>query len=374
MSGIYLHIPFCKQKCTYCDFHFSTTFSSYRENMIETMLQEIISRKDYLAGEALESIYFGGGTPSLLSAAELRSFMDTIRSHFKIESQAEITLEANPDDITIVNLMSWRTLGINRLSIGLQSFKTADLEWMNRAHSVSEALNCVKLAQENGFENISVDLIYGLPDLTLKEWESHIDNVLNMGIQHVSAYCLTVEKKTALHQMVKTHKIKPAGENDQSDQFLLLSKRMKEAGFHHYEISNFGLPGYEAIHNSNYWKGKKYLGIGPSAHSFDGNTRRWNISSNQLYMKHFGKDGSWYEIEKLTLKDRWNELIMTGLRTSHGVDLDQLRSLHTFTKSFQRTLNQFEKNAWLKIENNRIVLSDEGRLMADHIASELFLD
>lgn len=374
MSGIYLHIPFCKQKCTYCDFHFSTTFSSYRENMIETMLQEIISRKDYLVGEALESIYFGGGTPSLLSAAELRSFMDTIRSHFKIESQAEITLEANPDDITIVNLMSWRTLGINRLSIGLQSFKTADLEWMNRAHSVSEALNCVKLAQENGFENISVDLIYGLPDLTLKEWESHIDNVLNMGIQHVSAYCLTVEKKTALHQMVKTHKIKPAGENEQSDQFLLLSKRMKEAGFHHYEISNFGLPGYEAIHNSNYWKGKKYLGIGPSAHSFDGNSRRWNISSNQLYMKHFGKDGSWYEIEKLTLKDRWNELIMTGLRTSHGVDLDQLRSLHTFTKSFQRTLNQFEKNAWLKIENNRIVLSDEGRLMADHIASELFLD
>lgn len=373
MSGIYIHIPFCKQKCSYCDFHFSTTYSGYREKMIDTLLQEIILRKEYLQGYALESIYFGGGTPSLLTKTELQGLMDVIRTHFRVEMNAEVTLEANPDDISPESIQYWHSLGVNRLSIGLQSFKPSDLQWMNRAHSVSEALNCVKLAQENGIENISVDLIYGLPELTMDEWESHIDTVLNMGVQHVSAYCLTVEKKTALHQLVKTHQIKPAGENDQSDQFLSLSKRMKEAGFHHYEISNFGLPGFEALHNSNYWKGKKYLGIGPSAHSFDGISRRWNISSNQLYMKNFGKDDSWFELEELTQKDRWNELVMIGLRTSHGVDLDQLKSIHPFNKSFIRTLNRFESNSWLNIVNNRIVLTDEGRLMADHIASELFL-
>lgn len=337
------------------------------------MLQEINLRKDELASEPLESIYFGGGTPSLLSEEELNSFMSVIQENFTIASQVEITLEANPDDISIETLNYWNTAGINRLSIGLQSFKDADLKWMNRAHTVSEALNCVKLAQDSGIKNISVDLIYGLPDLTIDEWNSHIDKVLSMGVQHVSAYCLTVEEKTALHRLVKTQKIKPAGENEQSDQFLALTERMKKAGFHHYEISNFGLPGYEAVHNSNYWKGKKYLGIGPSAHSFDGNFRRWNISNNALYIKHFGENKTWFEIEKLTLKDRWNELLMTGLRTSYGVELEQLSSLHNLTKSFLRKIKQFEANGWMTNENNRIILSDEGRLMADHITCELFL-
>lgn len=373
MSGIYIHIPFCKQKCTYCDFHFSTTFQSYREKMINTLEKEIVLRKDYLMDEPLDSIYFGGGTPSLLTHDELSQLMRTIHENFHVSASAEITLEANPDDITPDSVRMWKEKGINRLSIGLQSFKATDLQWMNRAHSVDEGLKCVKIAQDSGITAISVDLIYGLPDLTIEEWKSHIDTVLQMGVQHISAYCLTVEEKTALHKLVRTHQLKPVGEDEQSDQFLELSKRLKKAGFLHYEISNFGLPGFEAVHNSNYWKGKTYLGIGPSAHSFNGTSRRWNISNNQAYIKEFGASSTWFQIEKLSKKDQWNELILTGLRTSYGVELNKLMAIHQPTKSFQRKLDQFEKNGWLTINKKLIVLSDEGRLMADHIASELFL-
>lgn len=373
MSGIYLHIPFCKQKCTYCDFHFSTSFESYRFKMIETMKEEILLRKEYTLNPYLKSIYFGGGTPSILTFEELNLLVQTIQQNYSVDENVELTLEANPDDINSENLINWKKAGINRLSIGLQSFKEKDLLWMNRAHSVKEALGCVKLAQEHGFRNISVDLIYGLPELTLEEWEKHIEIVLDMQVQHVSAYCLTVEEKTALHKMVATQKIFPAGEDEQSDQFLLLTKKLKEAGFLHYEISNFGLPEFEAFHNSNYWRGKHYLGIGPSAHSFNGVSRRWNIANNALYLKNFNSENNWFEEEVLSPKDRWNELLLTGLRTSYGVEIRLLEEIQELPDTYHLKLKQFSDNGWLYQENGKIILTDEGRLMADHIASELFV-
>ena len=373
MSGIYLHVPFCKQKCTYCDFHFSTTFESYRTKMVETMQLELALRREYLTDSCLESIYFGGGTPSLLTLEELQQFFSTLHANFTLSENAEITLEANPDDITDENLANWRNVGINRLSIGLQSFKEKDLNWMNRAHSVQDALKCVKLAKSYGFQNISVDLIYGLPELTLEEWKQHIALVLEMDVQHISAYCLTIEAKTALHKMVATQKIFPAGEDAQSDQFLLLIELLKTAGFEQYEISNFGLPGLHAVHNSNYWKGKEYLGIGPSAHSFNGISRRWNVANNSRYIANFNTPKEWFEEEILTPKDRWNEILLTGLRTSSGVQFNQLLALQELPVSFQEKLIEFSANKWLLQTESGIVLTEQGRLMADHIAAELFL-
>lgn len=373
MSGIYLHVPFCKQKCTYCDFHFSTTFESYRTKMVETMQQELALRREYLTDYCLESIYFGGGTPSLLTLEELQQFFSTLHANFTLSENAEITLEANPDDITNENLANWRNVGINRLSIGLQSFKEKDLNWMNRAHSVQDALKCVELAKSHGFQNISVDLIYGLPELTLEEWKQHIALVLEMDVQHISAYCLTIEAKTALHKMVATQKIFPAGEDAQSDQFLLLIELLKTAGFDQYEISNFGLPGLHAVHNSNYWKGKEYLGIGPSAHSFNGISRRWNVSNNSRYIANFNTQKEWFEEEILKPKDRWNEILLTGLRTSSGVQFNQLLALQELPVSFQEKLIEFSANNWLLQTESGIVLTEQGRLMADHIAAELFL-
>ena len=373
MSGIYLHVPFCKQKCTYCDFHFSTTFESYRTKMVETMQQELALRREYLTDSCLESIYFGGGTPSLLTLEELQQFFTSLHANFTLSENAEITLEANPDDITDENLANWRKVGINRLSIGLQSFKEKDLNWMNRAHSVQDALKCVELAKSYGFQNISVDLIYGLPELTLEEWKQHIALVLEMDVQHISAYCLTIEAKTALHKMVATQKIFPAGEDAQSDQFLLLIELLKTAGFDQYEISNFGLPGLHAVHNSNYWKGREYLGIGPSAHSFNGISRRWNVVNNSRYIANFNTPKEWFEEEILTPKDRWNEILLTGLRTSSGVQFDQLLALQELPVSFQEKLIEFSANKWLVQTESSIVLTEQGRLMADHIAAELFL-
>jgi oxygen-independent coproporphyrinogen-3 oxidase len=341
--------------------------------MVETMQQELALRKDYLTDNCLESIYFGGGTPSLLTLEELKQFFSTLHANFTLSENAEITLEANPDDITEENLANWRKVGINRLSIGLQSFKEKDLNWMNRAHSVQDALKCVELAKSHGFENISVDLIYGLPELTLEEWKQHITLVLGMHVQHISAYCLTIEDKTALHKMVATQKIFPAGEDAQSDQFLLLIELLKTAGFEQYEISNFGLPNFHAVHNSNYWKGKHYLGIGPSAHSFNGISRRWNVANNSRYIANFNTQKEWFEEEILTPKDRWNEILLTGLRTSSGVQFAQLLALQELPVQFQQKLIEFSANNWLLQTDSGIVLTEQGRLMADHIAAELFL-
>ena len=340
--------------------------------MIDCICKEIQERSNYLTETSLNSVYFGGGTPSLLSEIELVQIISTIKQIFTLKDSCEITLEANPDDIDLERLGFWIQAGINRLSIGLQSFKESDLQWMNRAHSVNEALQCVSLARKSGITNISVDLIYGLPHLSMEEWKQHIEMVLAMDVQHVSAYCLTIEEKTALHHLVESKKIVPAGEDDQSEQFIYLIDRLKAAGFNHYEISNFGLPGFEAVHNSSYWKGAQYLGVGPSAHSFDGKSRRWNVANNTLYIKNLAS-GTYFELEELSPKDRWNELLLIGLRTSYGVNLEQLFAILEPSKDFVEKVSEFKQNKWLFEENGTLLLTSEGRLKADFIASELFV-
>lgn len=340
--------------------------------MIDAICLEIEQRADYLASKGSSSIYFGGGTPSLLTKAELNQILETIQGRFTLANSCEITLEANPDDIDLERLSFWKQVGINRLSIGLQSFKESDLQWMNRAHSVNEALQCVSLARKSGITNISVDLIYGLPHLSMEEWKQHIETVLAMDVQHISAYCLTIEEKTALHHLVESKKIVPAGEDDQSEQFIFLIDRLKQAGFNHYEISNFGLPGFEAVHNSSYWKGAQYLGVGPSAHSFDGKSRQWNVANNTLYIKNLAS-GTYFELEELSPKDRWNELLLIGLRTSYGVNLEQLFAILEPSKDYVEKVSEFKQNEWLFEENGTLLLTSEGRLKADFIASELFV-
>ena len=341
--------------------------------MIDSLCLEIKSRKSYLKEKTLKSIYFGGGTPSLLSLREIQKILNAVCQHFTIESSAEITLEANPDDITATSVQGWRELGINRLSIGIQSFKAEDLKWMNRAHNVDEALKCVEIATKSGISSVSVDLIYGLPNLSNEEWVNHIERVLAMKVQHISAYCLTVEPKTALHNHVQVGKITIADEDTQQEQFLLLTNTLEMNGFHHYEISNFSLPGFEAVHNSNYWKGIHYLGIGPSAHSFDGFSRRWNVSNNMTYLNNITKESGWFEEEQLSAKDQWNEYVLTGLRTSTGINYEHLATLHEISENFFLSVDQLEKEGFLSVHGQQIVLTTSGKLQADRIAAELFL-
>lgn len=373
MAGIYLHIPFCKQKCTYCDFHFSTSFEAYRSEMIDCLVKEILSRKGYVQAETINSIYFGGGTPSILSLKELTVLLSTISDNFTISEKAEITLEANPDDITKESLTVWKNAGINRLSIGIQSFKKEDLEWMNRAHNVEEALNCAKLAKQYGFQNLTVDLIYGLPNLTNDEWKNHLNTVIDLKVTHISAYCLTIEDNTKLHSLVKAGKIIPANEDLQSEQFKILIETLKAANFEQYEISNFCQPNCQAIHNTNYWKGVTYLGVGPSAHSFNGVSRSWNIANNPQYIKKINGGEVHFETEVLSTSNRFNELLMTGLRTVFGVNLDQLNLIAELSSEFRNQLESFKKEGLLKVENNTILLTQIGRLQADRIASDLFM-
>lgn len=340
--------------------------------MIEAMLQEIRSRSAYLGYQLLETIYFGGGTPSLLSRSELKILLLEVMTNFDVSPVAEITLEANPDDIIVENLIDWKILGINRLSIGLQSFRSEDLEWMNRAHSCEEALNCVALAQKMGFDNINVDLIYGLPNLSLEDWQRNIQTVIDLKIQHVSAYCLTVEEKTVLNKWVEQRKIIPANEDEQSDQFELLVSELEKAGMEQYEISNFSLKGKHSVHNSNYWKGKHYLGIGPSAHSFNGMSRSWNIANNQKYIALINSGESYIETEQLQVKDRFNELLLIGLRTSFGVDLEQLKAIQEPPSTFWEKIENMKTSGWIILSDDTISLTKEGKLKADYIASELF--
>lgn len=373
MAGIYIHIPFCKQACTYCDFHFSTTFDKYRSALIEAILQELEQRKDYLDSERIETIYFGGGTPSLLIGLELKSILSKINSIYNVDDYAEITLEANPDDISIERLQEWKKLGVNRLSIGLQSFLQSDLDWMNRAHTAEESENAVKLAKEFGF-SLTVDLIYGLPERSLEEWKSNIDKLISLAPNHISAYCLTVENKTVLSNWVEKGKIDPASEDEQAEQFLLLLEVLEKAGYQQYEISNFAKEGEYSKHNSNYWKGVSYLGVGPSAHSFNGESRRWNVANNRKYIDGVASTKEYSESEILTPKDRFNEAVMTGLRTIWGVNMDDLRWHHCTNKLFDNRLEEFKNEGLLEINKSNIILTKKGKLQADYIASELFLD
>lgn len=373
MAGIYIHIPFCKQKCSYCDFHFSTSFEAYRSQMIEALLLEIEQRSPYInKNESINSIYFGGGTPSLLTSEELNAILTKIDDHFDVNLNCERTLEANPDDIHLESLAAWKKSGINRLSIGLQSFKKADLDWMNRAHSVEESYSCVSLAQSMGFDNLTVDLMYGLPHLTNDEWEHHIQQVIKMGVTHISAYCLTIEEKTELNALVNAGKISPASEDTQSEQFTILVETLEKNGFIHYEISNFCKPNHQAIHNSNYWKGENYLGIGPSAHSFNQVSRAWNVRNNREYIRKVNSNEGYFETEILTLEDRFNELLLTGLRTNFGVSIQKLTQCLEIPSTFWEAIQFFTQQQLLFTENETLFLTKKGKLQADKIASDLF--
>jgi oxygen-independent coproporphyrinogen-3 oxidase len=373
MAGIYIHIPFCKQKCTYCDFHFSTRFSSYRDEMLKSMLKEIELNKDFVGNESIETIYFGGGTPSLLTSKEIKDFIDSLKRYFQVSEFSEITLEANPDDISFEKALAWKKLGINRLSIGIQSFDEEDLTWMNRAHTAKESLECVKNAQKAGIDNISVDLIYGLPNMDTDRWRKQVHQAIQLDVKHISAYCLTVEDKTALNHLVQKGKLIPAHSDLQIEHFEILQDELKTVGFEQYEISNFAKPNFISKHNSSYWFGKKYLGIGPSAHSFDGKSRKWNISNNHIYIKEINKNGNYFENEQLTSKDRFNELILTGLRTKWGVSLNKLQELLPLNKEFKKSLNQFITENQIQKINDQIVLTDSGKNIADYIAQTLFI-
>ena len=340
--------------------------------MISSICHEIQARSTEVKMEVIDTIYFGGGTPSLLDQKALEDIFSAIHASYQINPNAEVTLEANPDDISIEKLALWKAKGINRLSVGLQSFRDQDLKWMNRAHSAKESKQCLERIKEIGGFSVSVDLIYGLPNLSIPEWENEIMKVIHYDVDHVSAYCLTVEDKTALAKAVSEGAILPSNEEEQSEQYVQLVNQLKESGYEQYEVSNFCRPGKESKHNSSYWKGITYLGFGPSAHSFDGKTRRFNVRNNTLYMKHLRSGKDYFGQETLTRLERHNEMIMTGLRTKWGVNLLQLLELGPLSPGFLDKVTQFKANNWLKEEKDHLYLVGEGWLMADHISSELF--
>lgn len=375
MPGIYLHIPFCKKACHYCDFHFSTT-PHYKDEILKAIRSEISLRKDYLGNEKIETIYFGGGTPSLLSADELQLLILEITDNYDVSSSAEITLEANPDDLSPQKVRELRQTPINRFSIGIQSFFEDDLKWMNRAHTAREAHSAVKRVQDAGFENITTDLIYGFPLLSDEKWEYNIHQLIELQVPHISAYSMTVEPATALSHFIKTGKQKPMDENQSAAQFIVLMDLLQEAGFEHYEISNFAKPGMHSRHNSNYWEGVKYLGIGPSAHSYNGESRQWNISNNMKYTEAIEMKKIPAEHEILELKDRVNEYIMISLRTSKGMDLEKISKNFgsDYATEIRGGLEPLIDKNWIIDKDQVIILTREGKLFADHIASELFIN
>jgi len=372
MAGIYVHIPFCKRACHYCNFHFSTSVKQL-DAMIHAICREADLRHQYI-NESVRTIYFGGGTPSLLTIYDLRFMIDCLKNLFEIDKDAEITIEANPDDITEEKLDAWKVIGINRLSIGVQSFFQEDLEWMNRVHSAEQALRCVQIAQQAGFVNITIDLIYGMPSLPNDRWKQNIDTALSLNIPHLSCYALTIEPKTALEKMIASKKAENVDLDKQSFQFELLMKWMEEAGYEHYEISNFAKSGYRSKHNSSYWQGKHYLGLGPSAHSFNGNTRQWNIANNSLYIKSVEQNIIPCEIEELTIEQQLNEYIMTSLRTMEGLSLTAV-SKNWSNEAVEKIMLRSKKFIQRKVifeEDDHLILTKKGKLFADGIAADLF--
>ena len=373
MAGIYIHIPFCKKACTYCDFHFSTTFEKYRVALVKSLCVELVARKDTLANQSISTIYFGGGTPSLLTEEELTLILSTVRDNFAVQEEVEVTLEANPDDIDLSKVNVWVKAGVNRLSIGLQSFHSDSLIWMNRAHTVAQSVACIPIAQQAGIQDISIDLIYGLPNMSNEVWREEIRTALQLGVQHISAYCLTVEPNTVLSAWVKKEKIQPASNELQNEHFTILQEELLTAGFEHYEISNFALPNFISKHNSSYWKGAIYLGVGPSAHSYDGKYRSWNVANNQRYIQGIENKQPEFDFELLTKENQFNELLLTGLRAKWGVSLAQLEAILPLDKSFLQQLENLEKKGWVVCNENTVYLTQEGKSWADKIAQDLFV-
>ena len=372
MAGIYIHIPFCRQACHYCDFHFSTSLKN-RDQLVQALHREIRLQRTYLHNDIVETIYFGGGTPSLLNAMEISQLINTIHQNLKVDSKVEITLEANPDDLNTIKLRGLGHTPVNRLSIGLQSFFDEDLKWMNRAHSAAEADLCIKTAQDAGFHNLTVDLIYGYPLLTDEKWDYNLQKVFGAGVPHVSAYAMTVESGTALASVI-SRGLQPAIDDSQSAvQFVYLMNEMAANGFEHYEISNFCRPGHYSRHNSSYWQRAKYLGIGPSAHSYNGDMRQWNVANNNLYIQAINGGIVPFESEVLSSTDQLNEYVMTSLRTIWGLDLQKLYTMKTSSNAeLLKAARPFFKNGWITQKDHFITLTQAGKLYADHIASQLF--
>ncbi len=373
MSGIYIHIPFCKQACHYCDFHFSTKRDKQPE-MVRALAKELVMRSKEAGGEPVTTIYFGGGTPSLLAEEELVFLMDTVFGHYKVAGDAEITLEANPDDLNKAGMIAMLKAGINRLSIGVQSFHERDLRLMNRVHSAREAESCILLAQQY-FDNISIDLIYGIPNLPVEEWEANLRKALSLGVPHISGYALTVEPGTALNSFIEKKVVPPVNDEAAELHFTIMTELLEQHGFVQYEVSNFGKPGFFSRNNSAYWRGKHYLGIGPSAHSYNGHKRSWNISNNPKYLKSLEQDSLPSTEEVLSKKDRYNEYVMTGLRTIWGVSTERVKE-EFGAKYYEYLLRQSGKyleRELLVLENQTLLTTKKGKFLSDGIASDLFM-
>jgi oxygen-independent coproporphyrinogen III oxidase len=379
LAGIYIHIPFCRQACHYCNFHFSTSLR-YKNEFLAALLKEMElfssaeGGRSHQNSDTIETIYFGGGTPSLLTADEINSIIQKVNTHFTVAPDAEITLEANPDDISASKLDTWKQAGINRLSLGIQSFFEEDLRWMNRAHDAKQAIDSLELAITR-FPNITIDLIYGTPQLTNDKWKQNVEKAVSLNIPHLSCYALTVEPKTPLDKMIRQQQSPEIDTDKQSQQFLLLMQWMEEAGYEHYEISNFAKPGMRSRHNSSYWKSKNYYGFGPSAHSFDGKARWWNIANNNTYIQSIQNNLLPVEKEELTTTQKMNEYIMISLRTMEGLDLDKAQAIgpsHYIKEHLLSNSKKFEERGLLEINGNTIRLTKEGKLMADGIAADLF--
>lgn len=374
MSGIYIHIPFCKQACHYCDFHFSTNTSKQNE-MVEAICKEIELQKAYLADE-VETIYFGGGTPSLLTQKQLSTILEKVHSTFAVSGTPEITLEANPDDLRdFATVEGLKKSGINRLSIGIQSFNESHLNYLNRAHTSSEARSSVELAQKAGIDNITIDLIYGIPSDSHEIWESDLHKALALEVPHISAYCLTIEEKTVFGSWLKKGKIKAVDDEFAAQQFETLLDKLSAYGYEQYEISNFARPPKYSEHNRNYWRQIPYLGIGPGAHSFNGKSRQFNIRNNALYLKALVKGTLPFDKEDLTRVDFINEYLMTSLRTLDGCDINYLKEIHDYDLETDQSthIKPMIENGMMWKENSYLKLTTKGKLLADEIAADLFL-
>ncbi len=375
MAGIYLHIPFCKGKCAYCDFY-SVGNIKLKEIFIEAICKEIELQKDYLKGESIQTIYFGGGTPSLLSPEELEEIIEQILKYFDVEKSNEITLEANPDDLSREYLKAIKEIGINRLSVGIQSFNNDDLRRMKRKHSADQAIRSVRYAQEQGFKSISIDLLYGLPDLNLQQWEKNIEQALNLDIQHISAYYLTIEPKTLFYRYYQKNNLNLPSEDESLNQFGKLIEKTEQKGFLHYEISNFAKDGFLSLHNTNYWRGIKYLGLGPSAHSYNLTSRQWNIQNLRGYLDEIFKGKIPCEEENLSKNEKFNDYLITSLRTMWGLNTEKIEHEFgiDFKKDIEKKSRRFLKENFLIKSGNNFKLTKKGIFISDHIILSFLKD
>ncbi|MBI5538432.1 MAG: radical SAM family heme chaperone HemW [Bacteroidia bacterium] len=373
MAGIYFHIPFCKTRCSYCDF-FSSVSEADITKIIAAEIKELDIKKNYIGDETVETIYFGGGTPSFIAEKNIEQLLNAVYKNYKVCDSPEITIEVNPDDIKTEKAKSFASFGINRISMGTQSFNDSILNFLNRRHNSEQAIESIDVLKQTGFNNISIDLIYGIPNLNIEEWGKTIDIALDLNIQHISAYHLSFERGTKIHKQLETKKIFALQDEESADQYSLLCEKLRSKCFEHYEISNFSLPEFNSKHNSSYWQGKKYVGIGPSAHSFNGDSRQWNVSEIGKYITRITTEKKYFTKENLSLNQKYNEFLLTRLRTNKGINLEDISALfgNNYAESFKKSILSLTKNNIVKSANNNIYnISEEKWFVSDNIISEL---